>query len=342
MVVEPGALQVAIVHAKAERLDKMEIGRGVGGEPDHVARIAGNLRMDEDHRETRSRSGIDAPAARHYATAGGNVRATTHAFDAHRARAPQRRCRLGQRRAGGHDVVDECDGETADVAPAGEGAANVLRALRPAQRSLRRAARRAFEDVHHRQPEEVRHTHADLAGLVESALALARGSERYGGDDRGPGVVVASRDGLRSRSGERRRGPFGEREARRVFELLQQTVHRKGVDERGDGRRKRRRMREACATDRRRRDGQRADGARGRQPRQGRGARRAHQRVAGAPRAQRAGLRQREPRKRGRASDQRVPPLRGPGRAPAQPALSNDRAARFDNDLTSLDTRTGL
>src|SRR5262249_16947251 len=62
VVVEPGALEAAVVHGKAERLDEVEPTAGVRREPDDVAGIRRDLRLDEDDVEHQ---------------AGGSGRATT-------------------------------------------------------------------------------------------------------------------------------------------------------------------------------------------------------------------------------------------------------------------------
>ena len=48
VVIEPGALQLPIVHREAERLDEMQPRARIGGEADDVAGVRWNLRMDED------------------------------------------------------------------------------------------------------------------------------------------------------------------------------------------------------------------------------------------------------------------------------------------------------
>src|SRR4051794_6395324 len=67
VVVEPRALQLPILEAKAERLDEVQLRARVGREADHVARVRRNLRHDEHDRH----HGAD------YAERGGKVRAIT-------------------------------------------------------------------------------------------------------------------------------------------------------------------------------------------------------------------------------------------------------------------------
>ena len=48
VIVEPRAFQLTVVHSEAQRLDEMEVGGRIGGEPDHVAGIGRDFRMDEN------------------------------------------------------------------------------------------------------------------------------------------------------------------------------------------------------------------------------------------------------------------------------------------------------
>ena len=47
VIVETGALQVAVVHPETERLDQMQVRRRVRGQADHVAGVGRNFRMDQ-------------------------------------------------------------------------------------------------------------------------------------------------------------------------------------------------------------------------------------------------------------------------------------------------------
>lgn len=46
VIVEPGTPQAAGIEAEPERLDEMQRGAGVGTEPDDVARVGRNLRLE--------------------------------------------------------------------------------------------------------------------------------------------------------------------------------------------------------------------------------------------------------------------------------------------------------
>ncbi len=48
VVVEPGALELAVIHGEAERLDQVQARAGVRREADHVAGVRRDLGMDED------------------------------------------------------------------------------------------------------------------------------------------------------------------------------------------------------------------------------------------------------------------------------------------------------
>ena len=54
VVVEPGALQLAIVHPEPQRLDQVQFGGRIGGEADHVAGVRRDFGMDEDDGEHRT------------------------------------------------------------------------------------------------------------------------------------------------------------------------------------------------------------------------------------------------------------------------------------------------
>ncbi len=128
VVVETRALQLAIVHPEAERLDQVKLGRGVRGEPDHVARVGRNLRMHEHDgkwRRRRRRGGIAHPPPRAQRSR------DDPALDARGTGAGERPRSLGERRPGGHHVVDECDARAVHVPASGEGAADVGGALGP-------------------------------------------------------------------------------------------------------------------------------------------------------------------------------------------------------------------
>ena len=47
VIVEPRALELLVVHGKAERLDQVQPRTGVGAQPDHIAGVGRNLRVDE-------------------------------------------------------------------------------------------------------------------------------------------------------------------------------------------------------------------------------------------------------------------------------------------------------
>src|SRR5689334_12714212 len=82
MIVESRSTKLAVVHPKTERLDEMQIGARVGGEPNDITRIRRNLGMDEDdgkHGVIEKRTPIQRSATLCIASPGGGVRATTHA-----------------------------------------------------------------------------------------------------------------------------------------------------------------------------------------------------------------------------------------------------------------------
>ncbi len=51
VVIEPGALQLAVIHPEAQRFDEIELSGRVRGEPDHVAGIRRNFGVDENDGE---------------------------------------------------------------------------------------------------------------------------------------------------------------------------------------------------------------------------------------------------------------------------------------------------
>jgi hypothetical protein len=53
VIVQPGALQLLVVHREAERFDQVQRAAGVGGQPDHVAGVRRDLGVDEDDVEHR-------------------------------------------------------------------------------------------------------------------------------------------------------------------------------------------------------------------------------------------------------------------------------------------------
>src|SRR6185295_10516706 len=63
---EARAPQLAVFHGEAQRLDQVQARAGVGGQPDHVAGVGRNLRIDQDDVEHQVRTGSV-----------GKVRATT-------------------------------------------------------------------------------------------------------------------------------------------------------------------------------------------------------------------------------------------------------------------------
>ena len=51
VVVEPRSFELAIVHPESQRFDQVQIGCGVRGETNHVARVGRNLRVHEHDRK---------------------------------------------------------------------------------------------------------------------------------------------------------------------------------------------------------------------------------------------------------------------------------------------------
>src|SRR5438094_10147499 len=65
VIVEARALQLPIREREPERLHEMQARSGIGAQPDHVARVRGNLGVDEDdvdHRVQPAGSGVRASA----------------------------------------------------------------------------------------------------------------------------------------------------------------------------------------------------------------------------------------------------------------------------------------
>jgi hypothetical protein len=122
VVVEAGALELAVAEREPERLDQVQLGAGVRREPDHVARVGRDLGMDEHDREhrgaSRRRRARDDPR-----------------LDVRGAGAAQRRRRGRRGRAGRHHVVDEREPRAVER----RDAANAPRTLRSRSRHGRRA-----------------------------------------------------------------------------------------------------------------------------------------------------------------------------------------------------------
>ena len=65
VIVEAGALQFAVVHPETERLDEVQLRRGIGGEPDHVAGVRRDFGVDEDDGEHGPERGDERRSLRH-------------------------------------------------------------------------------------------------------------------------------------------------------------------------------------------------------------------------------------------------------------------------------------
>ena len=145
VVVQPRALQQAVLHREAERLHEVQRAAGVRRQADHVARVRRDLGLDEDDVEHRCRAG----------QAAAGVRAATHTCTDRGTRREQRACRLPGRRAGGHHVVHEGHVAAPDARPRGRGddeaAAHVQRAALGRQAHLPRGVVRARQHAARRR-----------------------------------------------------------------------------------------------------------------------------------------------------------------------------------------------
>ncbi len=51
VIIQPGAAQPLVIQLKAQRLDQVQAAAGIGAEPDNVAGIRRNLRLEKDYME---------------------------------------------------------------------------------------------------------------------------------------------------------------------------------------------------------------------------------------------------------------------------------------------------
>ena len=309
----------------------MQLGRRVGGEPDHVAGVGRNLRVDEDDGEhgrgaacTRSTTRRHVSASRR--CAGGSVRATTQP---RRRRAPARRHAprgRGERGAGGHHVVDERDA----LARERRGRQRTRRG-RCAPRSAHGSAACGGESRVRRKPGDQRHARCARATRRAISRAWLKPRSRWRAGASGSATSASGRRALPRRvrrARDQRRGErLGEREPAAVLECVQQAVDRKRVDAKAAivARTAAAGARHApqAATVGAGSAQTRARGRQARQCRAARGAQRARRRWRCAERAR---LRQRAPQQR---ADRRAARVASQCAA-RDAALSNFNAAKFD------------
>ena len=178
VIVESRAFELAVVHPEAERLDQVQQGGRVGGEPDDVAGVGRNFRVHEDDGEFRR---VLCGGHRRLlgSSHGGSVRATTQHSTRSAPAATSVRAASASVAPVVIDVVDERDARSAHIRLRRERAADVAPALGP--RAAWPAADRRqtrTSGVGERQAGAAGDVDANLARLVEAALALPLRCER--------------------------------------------------------------------------------------------------------------------------------------------------------------------
>ena len=246
----------------------MQVGGRVGGEADDVAGVRRNFRVDEDDGEHRSLRSMERQA---YARASHRSTRRSYATCARRPSTRRRRRRRASacawprrawRRWSSRRRRARCarrERRRARQTRRGR-CAHVPSTAAPPAASCRRRAQAA--------PSAASRPRAPTRGAISRAWLNPRSRCRDGASGNATtrsGRAVVGRVGDRCRATalrQRRARPIGEGETASVFQLLQQPVDRKRVDERRDGARPRRRTRETRAADRARGRRERADRAR--------------------------------------------------------------------------------